>query len=177
MKKTILIILTLFFIGCSNAKTALEITDEYFKKYQSLNNSILNNLNDMVNLLELTENQKKEYETILKKQYQNLEYQIMEEYYKNDLAIVTVKIQVYDYYQATIEFNEYYQNNLEEFYINGEKDVIKYNDNRLKALANQTNRISHLIEIELEYKENNWHIKQPTKENLEKLHGIYDYNR
>ena len=52
----------------------------FFSKYQSLDNDVMNQLNDVVNdKISFTEEQKKKYIDIMKRHYQSLKYDIKDE--------------------------------------------------------------------------------------------------
>ena len=54
----------------------------------------------------LTDNQKEKYRSILKKQYQDLKYDVVSEKYDGDNATVEVKIKVYDLYNNALDMIE-----------------------------------------------------------------------
>ena len=72
MKKLIFLFLSLFLIGCSDlSNTPTKKAEEFMKKYQTLDSSVINDLNNVVNESDLNETQRSMYIDIMKKHYQN----------------------------------------------------------------------------------------------------------
>ena len=82
MKKIIIIIIGILFItGCQSEKlTPTSIVEAYLSKYQNLDKSVLKDLEmSLEDEKNMTEEQKKEYKSLIEKQYQNLSYKIKNE--------------------------------------------------------------------------------------------------
>ena len=126
MKKLIGIGLCILLCGCNDlSNTPTKKTEEFLKKYQSLDSSVLTDLDNVLNEdTTLNESQKVMYEDIMKKHYQNLAYEIKEETIDGDEAVVTVEISVTDFKKVLDEANNYMNNNMAEF--NDEMVIIVY---------------------------------------------------
>lgn len=78
MKKFILCILVLLFLlsGCTTTEyTPTKKVEEFMAKYQNLDSEVLSQLDKIVaSDKSLTDNQKKDYMALMKRQYQNLSY-------------------------------------------------------------------------------------------------------
>ena len=76
MKKLLLLILlsTIFLTGCNKMtyNTPTSKVGEFLGKYQKLDKDILIDLKNMIDKEEMIEKEKKEYQTLLEKQYKNL---------------------------------------------------------------------------------------------------------
>ena len=98
MKKLIGLIACLFIVGgCSCANDlAADAVEKYLNDYKSLNNYVLEDIDELVESENLTEKGKDTYKEVLKRQYRDLIYTIENEEYDGDTAKVTVKITVYD---------------------------------------------------------------------------------
>ena len=95
MKKIISILLLILFItGCNLSNTPIAKTEEYLNKYQMLDKSIDTSYTNLTNNTNLTSNEQKRYEKLIKKQYRNLVYEIKEESINGTTATVPVKIKV-----------------------------------------------------------------------------------
>ena len=107
MKKVIVaLVLTLLITGCggNNARTAV---DSYLKQYKNLSSEVLVDMEDVIEKENLTNEQEDKYREVLKKQYKDLTYEIIEEEYDNDVSYVTAKITVYDLYSAQSDASIY----------------------------------------------------------------------
>ena len=154
MKKGIYLLLVIILLsGCSLGNTPTSKVEEYLSKYQRLDKKIKIDPLDLSVESNLEEKQKKEYVTLIKKQYSNLEYEIKEEEIDGKTAIVETSVSVYDYHSA----------------------LTKKDDSlRIKTLKKQKKRTTYTIDFELEKDEKgNWNLKEPDQEIKDKLLGIY----
>ena len=94
---TIIIICISFLAGCDLANTPTSQVEEYLSKYQRLDKTIDINEFLLIDEEDLTENNKEEYQKLIKKQYRNLSYSIKEEEIDGNKAKVTAEITVLDY--------------------------------------------------------------------------------
>lgn len=174
MKKILLFILIIIVLsGCSFTNdTPKKITEELFKNYQTLAKDVNDQL-DMIteNQISLTDQQKTKYKKIIEKQYKNLTYEIKDERIDGEEAIVTVEIEVYNYYKALEEASK----KLDNFTNNGQLDNNKYNDYRIKRLEDIKERIKYTIDVYLNKEEDKWLVDNFTEIEREKIHGIYGY--
>lgn len=177
MKKIIiilLIVLTLF--GCSLSDTPASKVESYLDNYISLNDKVLSDLDEKVNEERLSQSNKNIYKQVLKRQYQNLKYEIKDESIDGNNANVTVKITVYDLYKSILESEYYLNNNENEFY--GLDNVFNndlYDKYRLDEMLKMNDTIEYEIVVDLIKEDNTWVIKEPKREILEKIHGLYEY--
>ena len=84
MKKKLIVFLSLlvmFVTGCGNNMSApSEKVEEFLGRYQSMDSNILTQLDNVISNDEtMDDTQKKDYKTLMEKQYQNLSYKIKDE--------------------------------------------------------------------------------------------------
>lgn len=176
MKKILLMVVAAFFlIGCMDSK-ASDAVENYLNQYRNLSDSVITDLDELTMDQNLSEDQRGTYTDIMKKQYQDLQYEIVEEEYNGDKATVTAKITVYDLYKVQEDADTYMNDNMEEFYDENEVyDNDKYLEYKLKQMKDNTKTISYTITFNVIKKDNKWIVEQPDEETLEKIHGIYNY--
>ncbi len=176
MKKILLVIVATFLlVGCMNNK-ASDAVKNYLDQYRNLSDNVIADLDELTGEQNLSEEQKGTYTNIMKKQYQDLQYEIVEEEYNGDTATVTAKITVYDLYKVQQNSDDYMNNNMEEFYDdNDEYDNSKYLDYKLKQMQDNKEKVSYTITFNVVKEDNKWVVTQPSEEDLEKIHGIYNY--
>lgn len=155
--KKIIILLILLLVACSLNNTPEAKVEELLSKYQLLNKNIEINYQDLINDNNLTKENIKEIEKIIKKQYQNMTYEIKEEMVDGNSATVTSQIEVYNY-KKIIENN----------YLN--KDYKK----TIKELKKTKEKITYTINFKLTKNKNEkWKLKELTDEEKNKLLGIF----
>ena len=160
--------------GCTEEK-ATDAVKDYLNQYRNLGDTVMTDLATLVDSEDLSDDQKEVYKEVLKKQYQDLTYKIVEEEYDGDKAEVEVIVTVYDLYKAQSDAATYLSNNLSEF--NDEDyDNDKYLDYKLKQMKDTTDTTEYTINFKLTKEDNNWKVEQPSAEDLEKIHGIYNYD-
>ena len=178
MKKIIGIITSLILVLCltgcgDSAKIAV---DNYLAKYNALDDDVLNDMNDIVLKENLSEENKEVYIALFKKQYSNLTYKITKEQYDGDEAIVSANITVYDYYKVQKEANEYLENNPDEFNDeNGNYSVDKFIAYKLEQMKNTNDKIDYTIDFYVVKTSDGWIVSSLSNSDLEKIHGIYNY--
>lgn len=176
MKKYIWILLLSFLlVGCrslSNIPTAK--VEELLNKYQTLDKVVVADLNNSLIDSTYTEEQKERYKDIMKKQYNNLTYQVKDNEIDGDKATVTTTITVKDFYRVLKEANIYFSENMEEFLSNGNYTA-KFNDYKLDLLEKAKEKVSYTIDFELTKINNEWTVDDLSDEILDKLSGIYAY--
>ena len=156
MKKLLIIILLL--TGCSLNNNPTSKTEELLNKYQSLDKSIKYNYTYFTNNINIEELNKKEYIDLIKKQYQNLSYEIKEETIDGNTATVTTQIEVTDYKKA---LDKYQKAEITE------KELIE-------KLNNEKNKVNYTIDFTIiKEKNGNWQIEKLNEEQKRKLLGIY----
>lgn len=178
MKKIVGIIACLFMVvGCSCANDlAADAVEQYLNDYKSLNNYVLEDIDELVESENLTEKGKDTYKEVLKRQYRDLIYTIENEEYDGDTAKVTVKITVYDLYKAQEEASDYLNAHPEEFLTDGEYDNDLYMEYKLETMKDTNDTISYNIVFTVTKSSGKWYVEQPDEETLEKIHGVYNYN-
>ena len=178
MKKLIGIGLCILLCGCNDlSNTPTKKTEEFLKKYQSLDNSVLTDLDNVLNEdTTLNESKKVMYEDIMKKHYQNLVYEIKEETIDGDEAVVTVEISVTDFKKVLDEANNYMNNNMEEFNDeNGNYSVSKFNDYKLNKLKDAKDKVRYTLEISLTRVNDEWTVDTQDQMTYDKINGVYNY--
>ena len=132
MKKVILIILCLFLCGCTN-NDAKDAVKEYIYKFKNHDKEVLKSLEELISHEDLTGQASDEYRLVMKKQYYDLEYRIIEQIYSGNKATVITEITVYDYNKSKQEANEYIEAHPEEFLKEDNTlDEVKYKNLQLK---------------------------------------------
>ena len=179
MKKLGLIILTVLcfsLTGCSSESlSANSVARNHLEKYRSLDEVVMKKIDETFLNDSLSLEQQKEYKEVLKRQFLDLEYEVLSEKYNNSEAIVDIKVSVYDYFQTNQKVKLYSEENTNEFMDEGTFSTYKFNEFLLTALKEETKRVSYNIKLNLEYVDNNWKLKSLSQEDLEKIHGIYNY--
>lgn len=176
MKKLVYILFLFLLVGCNDlSNTPTKKTEEFLKKYQTLDESVINDLESVVNESDLNDEQKTIYIDIMKKQYQSLNYEIKDETLDGDEAITTVEISVIDFKKELDEANDYLKNNKEEFYDNGEYSIVKFNDYKLNKLKEAKDKVRYTIEIKLTKINDKWTVDNLSNETYDKINGVYNY--
>ena len=176
MKKLVYILFLFLLVGCNDlSNTPTKKTEEFLKKYQTLDESVINDLENVVNESDLNDEQKAIYIDIMKKQYQNLSYEVKDETLNGDEAITAVEISVIDFKKVLDEANDYLKNNEEEFYDNGEYSIVKFNDYKLSKLKEAKDKVRYTIEIKLTKINDKWTVDNLSNETYDKINGVYNY--
>lgn len=175
MKKKLLIFLfvILFITGCNKMNKPSNEVEKLFINYNSLNSEVLIQLDSVLEIEDLTEVQKNKYKAILKKQYEDLKYTIINEEVDNDTAVVSVEVEVYDLNKVMEEANTYLEEHKEEFNTNGEYDKEKFWNYKLDKLSNVSERTKYILELTLTKIDNKWHLDDLLESDLKKIHGLY----
>ncbi len=177
MKKLVsLLFIIIMLCGCGNnsAKGAVE---SYLKKYKTLDSEVLVDMETIIEKENLSEDAKDKYREVLKKQYKDLAYEITDEEADGDISYVTVKIKVYDLYQAQVDAYNYLENNRNEFMTDDVYDENKYIEYKLDKMQSTTNKIEYTITFTVTKDDDDKYlIVQPTENDLLKIHGIYNYD-
>ena len=166
MKKIcIIIVLLLLLVGCGK-KSASDEVIFFLEQYKKMNVSVINSLENALAKEEWSDEQKERYRNVIKRQYKDMEYEIVHERYDSDLAFIDVKIKVYDYYKA--------QENIDYYNIDNGMSLLDY---KINAMANTNDRIEYLIVFKLEKDtKGDYKIIDLDNSDIEKIHGIYNYN-
>ena len=120
MKKFILciscIMIAILLSGCSMGNTPTKQVEKFLDSYKNNDETVLNQLKDMVDSDSLMdETQKEDYNKLMQKQYSDMKYEIKDEVIDGDTATVTVELEVYDFYKINKESETYYNAHQDEF--------------------------------------------------------------
>lgn len=196
--KKLLILFSLVLIlatGCGTRMgTPTKKVEEFLGKYQSMDSEVLAQLDSVISSdTSMSDEQKKEYQGLMEKQYQNLSYKIKSEEINGDNATVLVEIEVYDYASSISKSKEYYNEHRDEF-IDDDKnndmddnntvgdliedvtaETVKFIDYKIKQLKNVTDKVKHEIKFYLTKNEDNeWVLDDITDVDRQKIHGLYE---
>lgn len=176
IKVLIIILFILISVGCGMKGSARDAAIEYLELYRNKDKVVLDELHEYVNEEDLTEDQKEKYYDVLKKEYSTLMYEVEHEQYDGNVAYITFKITVIDLYKAQKEAAEYFNEHQDEFNDEtGIYDKKKYTNYKLDKMMEEMDTISYTIDIKVEKEGDDWKVVQLSNENLEKIHGIYNY--
>lgn len=176
MKKVLTIFIMLLILTACGGNAPKGAVDNYLKKYRNLDSEVLVDLEEIVEKENLSKEQQDKYREVLKKQYKDLSFKIVEEEYNDNVSYVTVKVNVYDLYKAQSDASKYLANNGEEFYNeNNEYDVNLFLDYKLDKMKNTTDRVEYNVTFTVIKENDKYVVEQPSEETLQKIHGIYNY--
>ena len=176
MKKILTILFTLLMLcGCSlNVKmdnTPTKQVEANLNNYQTLDQGVLNNLDEIINKeITFSEEEKEKYRDILKKHYQDLNYTIKEETINGDKATVEVEIEVTDYTKALKDV----EINIEKNNVTATSDE-NFNEYKLNQLEKVKDKVKYTIYFSLTKNDNKWVLDDLTQTEQEKILGIYEY--
>lgn len=165
------------FAGCSMDNTPTKKVENFLNNYRNLDESVITQMEEIVsNDALMSDNQRTKYKDVLRKQYQDLNYQIKDEKIDGDAATVEVEIEVYDLYKVTKDAETYYQEHLDEFKDdNGNLSSSKYIDYRLDLISKQTQRVKYNLTFTLSKVDNVWILDDIDDTTRQKIHGLYAY--
>lgn len=178
IKYLIFILLVIFILsGCEMGNTPTKKVENYLDNYKNLSTNVIEQLDDIINEdLLMNDNQRTIYKDILKKQYQDLTYEIKDEIIDGEKATVTVEIEVYDLYKKTKEAEDYLNSNPNEFADQDgnvlDMDFLEY---KLNELTKQKERVTYTIDFTLTKINDTWVVDDLTDTERLKIHGLYEY--
>ncbi len=193
MKKILIyfscIVAVILLSGCSMENTPTKRVENFLNSYTSQDNTVLNQLKDMINSDTMMDNnQRNIYSDIMKRQYKDMTYEIKDETIDGNNATVTAEIEVYDYYKANKESEEYYNSNKSEFASNDEANNLekdntglignndsKYIEYRLEKLKNTSERVKYTIDFALVKMDDEWKLNDIDDITRQKIHGLYEH--
>ena len=180
MKKICLgILLMLLVAGCSCAlleRTPTDAVKTYLDRYNNNDEDVLDELDTYIVGEDFSDEQRQNYRNILTKQYKDLSYKIVDEAQDGDEATVTATVTVYDLYKVQMDAEAYLGQNLTEFNDDeGVYDQNKYIDYRLEQMKKNTDTVDYTITFTLKKVDNQWIVDQLSDTDLQKIHGIYNY--
>ena len=179
MKKILLsIIAILTFAGCSNImqQTPTSVVEDYLHKYQTLDEDLLDQLAAVLDMDNLNDTNKEAYQDVMKRQYQDLDYEIKDEKIDGDEATVEVEIEVYNYQSVSNDADKYLEEHKEEFYGTDKKvDMDKYMEYKVGKLNDAKDKVTYTIYFTLSKdEEGKWKLNDLSEKERLKLHGLYE---
>ena len=177
MKKILLSTLCLLLLsGCSFMNTPRKATEDLFKKYQTLSEEVVSDLNlTAEGQIFKTSKQREEYMKAMKMQYSDLKYEIIDENVNGDEATITVKISVYDFYKVGKDADNYLMMHSDEFETDGVYDSSKFLTYKIEQMLKASDRVEYTINVDLKKKDDKWKVENFDRVTLEKIHGTYNY--
>ena len=181
MKKMLIaFIMVLFLTGCNNdlMNTPTKRVETMLNNYVTLDEEVVDDLdNTLLEETVMTNEQKSRYKDILKRQYQNLSYEIKDEIIDGDTATVEVEINVYDYRKIIDEADDYLNNNQDEFLTEDgtTTDISKFNDYKLDLLEKAKDKVTYTLNLTLKKVDDKWTLDDLTDTEISKIHGLYAY--
>ena len=181
MKKMIItFIMVLFLTGCNNdlMNTPTKRVETMLNNYVTLDEEVVDDLdNTLLEETVMTNEQKSRYKDILKRQYQNLSYEIKDETIDGDTATVEVEIEVYDYRKIIDAADDYLNNNQDEFLTEDgtTTDISKFNDYKLDLLEEAKDKVTYTLNLTLKKVDDKWTLDDLTDTEISKIHGLYAY--
>lgn len=209
MKKFILyfscIVIVVLLSGCSMDNTPTKKVENFLDNYKNQDEAVLTQLDEMVNMDGLMDDdQKTTYRDIMKRQYEDLKYEIKDEVIDGDTATVTTEIEVYDYYKINQDAQTYYNENPDEFksdtddatdglledavegaeevaegIVEGVKNALtpeqKYVGYRLDRLKDAKDRVTYTIDFTLTKVDDVWTLNDIDDATRRKIHGLYEH--
>lgn len=204
MKKIgILLLLAIIMVtGCGRVKnTPTDSVEAFLQKYQSMDSEVLAQLDKVVsNDKTMNDEQRKDYQTLMEKQYQNMSYKIKNEKISGDTATVLVEIEVFDYANSITKSKDYYNEHRDEFETK-DSDKTKTNekdsnnddndkdnsigeivdeiidsafiDYKIKQLKDVTDKAKYEIEFHLNNVDGEWEVEDISDADRQKIHGLY----
>lgn len=169
------ILMLILTTACTLGSTPTSAVERLFASYNNNDEEILVELDDYINTSNLTDEQNNKYKEVYLKQFRDLKYEIKEEVIDGDTATVTAQITVYDYFKAENDANNYLTTNSDEFMTDGEYDEGLFTDYKLKQLDKVNDTVDYTIDFTLTKTNNEWVVNELTNEQLEKIHGVYEY--
>lgn len=174
MKKLIILISIIFLTGCTDImNTPSSKVEEFLGKYQTMDTSIVKELDDTIEEMNASDNYKKEYKSLLLKQYQNLAYKIKDEKIDGTTANVEVEIEVFDYYNTLERVKEDIDKNSDDFKDDNDKSSKeKIEEYKIKKLKATTNKTKYQIIFTLTKKDGKWTLDKVSDDDIKKIHGL-----
>lgn len=163
--------------GCSMGNTPKAKVEEFLNSYRKLDAGVIAELDNDVKKEGYTTSQQEIYKDVLKKQYADLKYTILEEIVDGDDATVTAEIEVYDLYKVQEEAASYLAAHPDEFNnASGVHDKEKFLTYKLEEMKKVKETVKYTLSFSLTKDNSKWAIKELSTDMLEKIHGVYDYN-
>ena len=172
-----LLVLTGCSLGTGMLNTPKKQVESFFSKYQTLDQSVLDDLDKVVAEEELFNTEQRDaYRSLMKKHYQGITYDIKDERVDGDEATVTVEIEVTDYSKTMAEAELYKEQNPNEFQDeNGVYNASKFMDYQLEQLKDVKDKVKYTLDLTLKKEGDEWKLNPLSETDEQKLHGTYTY--
>jgi len=170
-----LIVLALLLAGCelgsdmTNNPTSK--VEGYLDGYKRLDQSVLTDLDNMIENNRYTIEQRTTYKELMKKHYRDLTYEIKDETVNGNRATVEVEIEVTDYNKALSGHTN------PDDYLDDEGNYSesKLYDYQLDLMKKSEDRVKYTIIFYLTKEKDKWTLDELSETTKEKIHGIYIY--
>jgi len=177
MKKLIVgISMILLLAGCNNVmNTPTKEVEEFLGKYQTMNNTVLEQLDHVLETdATMTDDQKDEYKELMKKQYKNISYKIKDETEDGEHATIVTELEVFDYAKAMKDADSHLKENSSEFVKeDGTTDDEKFMDYKIQQMKDVKDKVTYTITFTLTKKDDVWKLDDITDIDRQKIHGLY----
>ena len=173
--KKLLSILLIFFIlvGCNMMDTPTKEVEEFLTKYQALSDDVLTDLELSAESENLSSTNKVTYMDVMKRGYQNLKYEVVNEQVNGDEATVTVKVTVYDLHKAMKESNDYLLDNSTEFETDGVYDQNKFREYELNEMLKTKYVVDYTIDFFLKKVDDEKETLTTSEEHIKQINAVY----
>ena len=182
MKKILTIItIIILFAGCTLDdidNTPTKQVEAFFNNYQTLDKKVLADLDLVIEKqTDFNNKQKEKYRKILKKHYQNLNYEIKNETVNGDRSNVEVELEVTDFNKALKEANDYLENNKNKFLDESNNiSKTKYIDYQLEKLEKAKDTVKYTLNLTVTKNKNgDWKLEEINDIEEKKILGTYEY--
>ncbi len=176
MKKWMLgLLCVLTLVGCSIGKdmtnTPTKKVEAYMDSYQQLDDSVLNDIDTILQDTKYTVEQKSRYKELMKKHYKDIKYEIKEEKVNGDRATVEVEVEVRDY--SKILSSDVIPDELKDEEGNYSEEA--YYDYQLDQMEKAKETVKYTLTFYLTKENDDWVIDDLSESTKQKIHGIYIY--
>ena len=177
MKKLIAMLLCLIALtGCNNVmNTPTKEVEEFLGKYQTMDDKVIGQLDDVLKTdTTMSDKQKEDYKSLMKKQYQNISYKIKDETVDGEHASIVVELEVYDYAKAMKNADDHLKQNASTYVKeDGSTDDEKFMDYKIGQMKDMKDKVTYTITFTLTKKDDVWKLDDITDIDRQKIHGIY----
>lgn len=178
MKKVIVfLIIVMSLTGCNFSNTPSSTVQRYLDNYINLSDDVIMDIETTVASEELSNDNKNNYKKVITNQYENMKYEIKDESINANEAVVLVKITVVDLYKVEKDSQEYLNEHYDEFVSNDMFDKNIFNTYRISNMLKANDTIDYEINFKLTKKDGEWTMDKVDKDTLEKIHGLYNYDK
>ena len=155
-------LLLLLLTGCALGNTPTSRVEELLSSYQRLDNNIVISYEKLSSTVE-DANLISEYQKLVKRQYQNMVYEIKDEKINGDLAIISVSISVFDYGSVV---NDNFDDSVER--------TKKEHEEIIRKLKKVKKRTQYMLDLEVVKNQNGtWKVGDLDDDEMSQLLGIY----